>query len=404
MAKITAGPLRGFWVPDYDGGSILNLLASIIKAQGGRSPHPELSDLPRLNLRGFRHIIYLVIDGLGAEQLRDFLAAASRPAFFSRPRRVLTAVWPATTAPAVTTFATGATPAEHGIIGWHMNLPDLGLVATILPAVTRTGVEVAPPEFDLGAYLRIPSHLQTTRYRRVLIAWRAIPRSRSSRAVGGWHRRLAFGSLRELEVHLLRFAYSRGRGLAYAYWPGYDELCHEVGSKHPRARRHLLTLDRLLSRLARRLRHTDTALIVTADHGVVDTPAKHRVDLRSVPGLYGCLATLPSGDARLVHFFVRPAQQVRFLSIVRRHLGRAGVCVAGSDVLGAHLLGPGRQHPGLAGRLGDFVLVAREDYAFASSLPGMALKFNVANHGGMSAREVLVPMWLVGRKREGARG
>jgi hypothetical protein len=79
-------------------------------------------------------------------------------------------------------------------------------------------------------------------------------------------------------------------------------------------------------------------LLVTADHGLVDAPPAARVDLRGVPGFYACLATLPAGDARQVHCFVRPARVRAFRALVRRHLAgvgrRRGHCAVEAPHLG----------------------------------------------------------------------
>ena len=57
--------------------------------------------------------------------------------------------------------------------------------------------------------------------------------------------------------------------------------------------------------------------------------------------------------------------------------------------------GPGKPHKALANRAGDFFLMARPGYAFTATLPGWEPRFHVAYHGGMSADEVLVPLYSV---------
>lgn len=372
-------------------------MTSIIRARGGRSPHRDLACLPARDLRPFRKIIYLVVDGLGEAQLRDYLSRKGRSRFFlAYSRDVITSVFPATTASAVTTFATGASPAEHGIVGWHLNLPDLGLVSTILPCVTRTGVPMAGEKFDLKRYLRLPTYMESAKGQRWLLSWGHIPTSRYSLAGPRWTRRLGYRTLGGMEKRIREFIESKGSGLAYVYWPYYDTLCHEHGSEHPAARRHLNALDRTLERLARRVRQQgDCVLLVTADHGMMDCSEERRVDLSRVPGFMNCMTTMPAGDARQMQCFVRPAAVERFRAIVRRQLGRACFCVDGKTLLDSGVLGPGRAHPALAGRVGDFMLLAKEGYAFGVTMPQADPDFNVANHGGMSATEMRVPLYAV---------
>lgn len=382
--------------PDYRGGSIVNLLASIIRSRGGRSPHAELTGLPAKALSGARKVVYLVVDGLGKEQLDRYLASRPRAAFFAgQPHQTITTVFPATTAAAITTFSTGASPAEHGILGWHLHLHDLGMVSTILPATTRTGAPMAEKKFNLGKYLRLPSHLATMRCWKKLISYDFIPESRFSRATGKWDRRRSFKSLAGMVRETAAFARRPGRAVAYVYWPGYDTLCHEHGCFHRKTVTHLDQIDSALGMLVRKLRGSGTTLIVTADHGLVDSTPPHRISFREIPGFYDCLAVLPSGDARCAHCFVRPSKVRKFRSLVFQWLEKACICVPGEELLKLGVFGPGKPHPALANRVGDFVLIAKSNNCFGSHLPGEKIEFNVANHGGMSEAEVRVPLYAV---------
>ncbi|MBU1692632.1 MAG: alkaline phosphatase family protein [Verrucomicrobia bacterium] len=396
MPLITSGVLRGFYAPEYRGNSIVNLLASLLRARGGRSPHPGLEGFPAGAFRAARRAVYLVLDGLGEYQLQWYLKQAGKSPFFAaHPRQVITTVFPATTAAAVTTFATGAPPYEHGILGWHLHLGDLGMVSTILMGVTRTGTPMAKPDFPLKEYLRLPSYLESVPGRRSLISYGAIPDSRYSRAGLRWHESSACTTLTGLVRQVVAFARGRGRALAYAYWPGLDSLCHEWGCFHAKTMRHMIALDGAMARLCAALKKTGTALVVTADHGLVDTPPERCIELRDVPGFYDCLAMLPSGDAREVSCFVRPARLNRFRGILRTSLRHACACVEGDALVQGGFFGRGKQHPALSQRVGDFVLIAREGYAFNTTPPGMRSGFKRGNHGGMSPEEMRVPLYVM---------
>jgi hypothetical protein len=396
MPRMATGPIRGFYLPDYGGASVVNLLASIIRSQGGASPHREHRGVPARRLRGARRLIYLVVDGLGVRQLEHLLEAGAGRSFFGAHDYVTTStVFPATTAAAVTTLGTGASPAEHGILGWFLNLHDLGLVSTILPAQTRTKVPMVRDDFDLAAYLELPSYVATVARRRELLTYGRIARSVFSRATPGWKKRFSYRTLRGLERQVVSFARRPGRGIAYAYWPSYDTICHTHGCFHRRSVAHFKEIDRSLARLVRRLAGTGTCLVVLADHGLVDSVPAQRVDLARIPRLYDCLATLPAGDARHAVCYVRPAKVGQFRDIVRRRLGRACVCVPAATLRALGAYGPGRPHASLESRAGDFTLLARGGFALYSSLPGGKRASYVGNHGGMSEEEILVPLYVL---------
>ncbi len=396
MPLVSKGPLEGFYFPDYEGGTVVHLMASIIRALGGESPHGDLEGLGSAQLAGARKIINLIVDGLGVKQLERHVRSGRGTAFLAaRPYRAISTVFPATTAAAITTLTTGASPAEHGILGWHLNLHDLGMVSTILPATTRMGMPLAGERFALREYLSMPSYVESVKCRTGLISEGDIPRSRYSLAGTRWQERFSFTRLRGLERHVLSFARRRGAGFCHAYWPGYDSHCHDLGCYHPKTLDHLDRVDEALERIARRLKGAGAVLIVTADHGLVDAMPGCFVELREVRGLYDCLPTLPSGDARCMHCFVRPSKVAQFLRIVKSRLSDACACVPGEDLLAGGAFGPGEPHPCLAARVGDFALLARDGYTFAATPRGMETRFNVANHGGMSRAEVLVPLYVV---------
>ena len=385
-----------FHFPDYRGGSIVNLLSSVVHALGGASPHPPLKVLDPDSFRGVSRIIYLVLDGVGHDQLTRFMAAGGGGHFFSRhPFERITTVFPSTTAAAVTTLSTGATPAEHGVLSWHLHLHDLGLVGAVLPGRTLTGTPLAGDDFNLRRYLGLPSYLSSVRRHKRLLSFGELGRSPYSNAGTRWNGYGAYNTLRGMELQTVRFARKGGRGIAYVYWPMYDTLCHRKGVQATETRRHLAEIDASLGRLTSRLAGTGTLLLVTADHGVVDSPPPSRIDLAAVPGLLDCLALLPAGDGRQVSCFVRPGRVGRFHDVLERHLVEACVCITGEELLESGLLGPGRPHPALQNRVGDYVLLARDDYAFQVAASLTKARVHKGNHGGLSSDEVYVPLYAL---------
>ena len=117
-------------LPDYRGGSIVNLMASISRGLGApRVGIPEARLLPAHQIGRARHVVLLMLDGLGYEYLVSYRDALLRRYLLGE----LTSVFPSATAIAVTTFATGMTPRQHGVTGWHMYMEELDRVCTVLP-------------------------------------------------------------------------------------------------------------------------------------------------------------------------------------------------------------------------------------------------------------------------------
>src|SRR5450759_2925176 len=130
-------------LPDYHGGSIVNLMRSIERALDARpcdaaQAYPELNALPAEALAGARNIVLLVIDGLGYDYLTH---AAAGGALHRHLKARITSVFPSTTATAVSSFLTGVGPQQHALTGWHIWLRELGCLAATLRFRPRHGGE-----------------------------------------------------------------------------------------------------------------------------------------------------------------------------------------------------------------------------------------------------------------------
>ena len=98
--------------PNYKNGSIVNLMASIKCAFGGKS---EYEPLGGFNISAnSKNIVLIILDGLGY----DFLNKYGKNSYLSRHLlKKITSVFPAGTASAMTSFATGLAPQQHGLTG-----------------------------------------------------------------------------------------------------------------------------------------------------------------------------------------------------------------------------------------------------------------------------------------------
>ncbi|WP_059756303.1 alkaline phosphatase family protein [Thiobacillus denitrificans] len=121
-------------LPDYHGGGIVNLMSSIATVLGGNSPYAPLAALPPAALAGARHLVLLVVDGLG----HDYLLGRDG-CLRQHLRGQMTSVFPSTTASAIPTFLTGLAPQQHGLTGWHMYFREIGAIIAPLPFRVRTG-------------------------------------------------------------------------------------------------------------------------------------------------------------------------------------------------------------------------------------------------------------------------
>ena len=130
-------------LPDWEGPSLHKVVPSLLGqlAQPGTALPPWIPAL----VAEARQIVLLVVDGLGAEQLKERSDLA--PMLSSGWGGSITTVAPSTTACALTTLVTGKVPAEHGVVGYRLALD--GDVMNVLQWSVR-GVDVR---------MRVPAHV-----------------------------------------------------------------------------------------------------------------------------------------------------------------------------------------------------------------------------------------------------
>ena len=160
-------------------------------------------------------------------------------------------------------------------------------------------------------------------------------------------------------------------------------------------RAHYQEISRELEFLVNSLRHTDTTLIITADHGLLDTAPERSIQLKQHPALWDMLALPLCGEARAAFCYVRPGQTRQFEAYIARHFGDISDLYKSEELIHKNYFGLFEADPRLSARVGDYTLIMRENYIIKDFLTGEAEKNFVAYHGGLSHAEMYVPLIVV---------
>ena len=368
--------------PDYAGGGLVNLMASIVEACGGRALHPRLGHCA---LGEPRNIVLFIVDGLGDNYLarRGGELAAKR-------RRAITSVFPSTTASAITTTYTGCTPLEHGLTGWFTYFGEAACVGAALPFKSRGDLQ------PLGARGVRPDDIYVRRsifeqipLRSIVVTGRDIVDSEYNARHCRGAERVAYETLEELVSQIERsIKSSEERKYVYAYWPAYDQVSHRYGCESREARAEFERIDAAFAELCRRLRGTETALVATADHGFVDVSPEESLEL---PSRLAAQLRFPlCGERRVAYCHVHaPAD---FAKQAKDWLGERADVVPSRELRERGWFGGGTPHARFAERIGDVALVMRERYTVKDWVAGESRHLHVGNHGGPSEDEMLIPL------------
>jgi hypothetical protein len=379
----------GLTLPDYRGGSLVNLMSSLTIALGGSSPYPPLTALPPHTLADARHLVLLVVDGLG----HDYLLGRDG-ALRQHLRSPLTSVFPSTTASAIPTFLTGLAPQQHGLTGWHMYFREIGAIAAPLPFRVRAGrhalreAGVTPATLfgltPLSDRLPLPCHV---------VSPHNIIHSDFNVALSGQATRHGYATLDEMFARIAGLLRSDvPRSYVHAYWPQLDSLAHEYGIHSPQVAEAFAALDAGFAQLLDVASDSGSRVIVTADHGFIDTSAEQTIDLDDHPALRETLLLPLCGEPRMAYAYVRAGREKPFEDYVREQLADRIHLFKSADILQQGWLGPGEPHPALRDRIGDYVLVPRGRAIVRDWLKGETRHTHIGVHGGLSAAEMIVPL------------
>jgi hypothetical protein len=384
-------------LPDYHGGSIVNLMQSIVSGLGSgprTNAYAPLTLAPPDTFGDSRKVVLFVIDGLGHELLLD---TADDGAMAGSLRGSMTSVFPSTTATAITTFLTGCAPQQHALTGWYMWFREVGLVAAPLPFTTRAGgVSLTSAGVDARRLFATAPVSEALDTRCFIVQRRDLVDTSYTNAFKGKAEVRGYRSLQGFFVVVRYILNCVDCCFVYAYWPQLDGLCHRFGAGDERSRAHLRQIDGRFGAFLDSARGSDSTVVLTADHGFIDTTSATRLDLGDHPRLADTLVLPLCGEGRAVYCYVDPAKRALFEAYVAEEFGDFCVAVDKEQMLANGYFGLGEPHPRLAERIGHYVLLMKDNFVLRDRLLGEAQRpVHVGVHGGVSAAEMHVPLALV---------
>ncbi len=395
-------------LPDYRGGSVLNLPATVgallSQRRGWHAPPLD----PRFGLGAVeaQHVVLLVVDGLGWHALHRHGASLERvralvDRYGGRLER-LTSVSPATTSVATTVLVgDGSSPVETGMLGFTQRLPSLGTVGNMLfwtvadPPATSDAVEgLEGRGLRPETFLPTPSLFQRLTAGGIDVAAflpAAIHRSPLSRLQFRGAPPAPTAGLGDALGQAAAALRTAAPSFDYVYHPDLDTVSHREG---PGSAGWEHVIDLVLTDLERWLDTLEvpqgTWLLLTADHGLVSTPVARRRWLADVPELQPMLDCAIGGEPRHVYLYARPGAGGELLAAARERLGEDFLVFDGGEALEGGLYGdPSRRHAEARQRIGDVVMLSRSDATFWAEPPSGEL---LGMHGALLADEMHVPL------------
>jgi len=179
----------------------------------------------------------------------------------------------------------------------------------------------------------------------------------------------------------------------YLYLPQVDALCHREGTASDGMAPLLADLDARLGAMCEAL-DGRARLIVTADHGEVDTPPDRRFVLDAASPLLDALVCPPTGEPTVPILHARPGRQERACELLADRTDGAFALLTADQVEALRLLGPEPLAETTRQRLGDLMGIAGEPTALYTAGPNGQVRVHVGVHAGLTPSEMWVPLIL----------
>jgi len=396
-----------FVFPQYNGGSICNILPSILKVLGGDSDFSTLDEsfFPISSIGRVSKVVLFVLDAFGYKQLESMIKRHAIPLIEKIAEKgglsEITSTFPTTTTTALSSIYTGAAPIGHGVFGYHQLIKELGTVANMIsltPVLDGERDRLLKFGLDPKKFLWCPSmdHL----FRKNLIESLHLIK----RAYGGSGLSRIFfkGSLQTFfhlsDMMLLikeKLENSQGKLFLTAYWDDIDPISHIYGpfSKEVLEETGLFfySLENILIKNLSKRARKETLLIITSDHGQIEVSKKEAVRLSRYPFIKRSLLIQPTGEFRSSYLYVKRDKIESLYKYLSKNFPSLWV-VKSEEAIKMGLFGETEPKFDPMERVGDILVVPKGRGIFAYLPEKEPL---LGRHGGLSKEEMIVPfLWV----------
>ena len=342
-----------------------------------RKPNP-------LGLKSAKRIVCVLVDGLGAQNVRDRAGHAPWLSAHLNAGAITHAGFPSTTSANIASFATGLTPGEHGLIGHQVfdrtfddkiNLLT-GWYQNADPVQWQPNQTVSEAAFDAGISCYVIGHEE---YRN----------SGYTRATMRQAEYLAAESLSERFDAARKVLATSEESITYLYIPELDKYGHKFGWQSQGWASLLEDLDAQLSRFAASL-PKDCGLVITADHGMIDSAPEQRLVIDEFVDQGGLLEWF-GGDTRVAYLYLKDPGATESLQRQLESQNALFQAVSSKDAIAANWFGPVGE---LAQqRMPELLLLARSNFTLFHSVFSKKRSMEMtAHHGGLSSNELRIPL------------
>ncbi len=373
-------------IPDYNGGSLLNLMSSIINKYNGHTDYSALKILPSESMKNNK-TIFILIDAFWYSSI-PFVKDLIEPIFDVNR---ITTVFPTSTTSVITTINTWEPPWVHGLVSWTQNMKSLGLVWIPLIHSTRyyNPISFTDSDFSEVYWTKLNTIYEKLKVDSSIITKTAYRNSIYTKTTSKWVKNIASYESAYDIPKLLENELRTSSEYIYLYFDNYDIASHEYGYDDDRAIQVLRNILWLIVSYIK-IESLPFNLIITGDHGQICSGT--RINLSDFPLLNSFLVIPPTGDARHMNFFVKNGKNMDFLSYFKDNFSNYFDIFSYEEVLSLWLYGVSKDSDWFRDVFWDYLAIAKNNYTIWNYLFNESVTTQRGEHGWLSENELFIPL------------
>jgi hypothetical protein len=284
------------------------------------------------------------------------------------------------------TFGTGLPPGAHGLLGYEVLVPEQDRLVNELSWEDGPDPVAWQPEATVFEAAELDD-VAVTRVGPAFFEESGLTRA----AVRGGRFATADGLADRVDATLAALRRD-SRAMVFLYWGDLDKVGHVHGSRSWEWGEELAAIDAEVARLVRSV-PDDTAVLVTADHGMVDAPHALRIDLAHDEELAAGVRHV-GGEARALHLYCETGAVDDVAQTWRERVAERAWIRTRGEAVAEGWFGP--VHERNVPRIGDLVVAMRDNFAIVDSRRARPkLLALVGLHGSLTEEESSVPLFHV---------
>ncbi len=389
--------MQGFVYPEYRSRSIVEVPNTILKVFGFPGYRALDESIITRNFEDINNVVLFIIDGLGNKLYTQLQKQDSLAGFGKLHHNYITSVFPSTTAAALTSFASGKPPSEHGILGFRIFLEDsfdtLNTIFYYVEGHRECAPHIEPDDLKPTFYIYEP--LMREGFKVYSLLKREYIGSPFTKIIYGLQEPIAHDNIVDLIIDAADILKNNpgDKKFLSLYTADVDSISHMYGPFSSQVMAYIKNLDSLLLQyLLPAINFDNTLLIITADHGHIETDETNSINLFEDQYVMKQITQYPAGESRTMYFKVKNEKE--FLEhLIEKYNDKAEFYLSGDAIQKGIFGGDVENH--FKNRLGDVVAIAKDSFYFTYERERHIRPFvtgKIGKHGGMSLDEMLVPL------------